>query len=119
MRREEDRKCEDEKKRRREERLSNKKKLEEKWAMMKWLVHYIDENKEQWRVDKEIRQNEKSGDIIDSVDMNQTPPQTIELPEKHIYGKCGETRQRETIREESRKRQKQNEKNQTQTLPKS
>ena len=82
-RREEDRKCENEKKKRREERLNSKKKLEEKWAMMKWLISYIDENKEQWRVDKEIRQNEKSGEIIDSGDKNQTPPQTTELPEKN------------------------------------
>ena len=31
--------------------------------MMRWIVNYIDENKEQWTVDKEIRQSENAGEI--------------------------------------------------------
>ena len=54
----------DEKRWKKEERLKLKKKLEEKWAMMRWIVNYIDENKEQWTVDKEIRQSENAGEIL-------------------------------------------------------
>ena len=54
----------EEKRWKKEERLKLKKKLEEKWAMMRWIVNYIDENKEQWTVDKEIRQSENAGEIL-------------------------------------------------------
>ena len=54
----------EEKKWKKEERLKLKKQLEEKWAMMRWIVNYIDENKEQWTVDKEIRQSENAGEIL-------------------------------------------------------
>ena len=54
----------EEKKWKKEKRLKLKKQLEEKWAMMRWIVNYIDENKEQWTVDKEIRQSENAGEIL-------------------------------------------------------
>ena len=43
--REEVRRTAEEKKRKKEERLAVKRKLEEKWAMMRWIVNYIDENR--------------------------------------------------------------------------
>ena len=58
-----------EKKKSREKRLELKRKLEEKWSMMRWLVNYIEDNKEQWRVDKAIRQNENKGEIMLSKDV--------------------------------------------------
>ena len=54
-----------EKRQKKSERLLQKSKLEEKWAMMRWLIKYIEENQEQWRVDREIRQNEMTGEIIE------------------------------------------------------
>ena len=39
-------------------------KLEDKWEMMKWLVNFIEENQEQWNIDKEIRYSETRGDIL-------------------------------------------------------
>lgn len=56
-------KVEKEKWKRKESRLLAQKKLEEKWAMLRWLVKYIDENQQQWDIDKEIRQREIGGEI--------------------------------------------------------
>ena len=33
-------------------------------VMMRWIVNYIYEHKEQWIVDKEIRQSENAGEIL-------------------------------------------------------
>ena len=38
--------------------------MEEKWALMRWLVKHIEENQEQWDMDREIRQNETSGESL-------------------------------------------------------
>ena len=62
--REEANKSAKEKNKKKEERSEMKRKLEEKWSMMKWLVNNIEDNKEQWRVDKVIRQNESTGEIM-------------------------------------------------------
>ena len=48
-------KAEDEKKARREKKL----KLEESWAMIRWLTRYMDENKDTWKKEREDRQEEE------------------------------------------------------------
>ena len=46
------------KRKQKRERLELKAKLEEKWALMRWLVRHIEENQDQWDLDREVRQNE-------------------------------------------------------------
>ena len=55
---------ENKKRKQKRERLELKAKLEEKWALMRWLVKHIEENREQWDMDREIRQNETSGESL-------------------------------------------------------
>ena len=50
--------------------------------MMRWLVNYIDENQEQWKVDREIRQSEKKGEMTDQRETTYTPPPSTEVSDK-------------------------------------
>ena len=87
----------------REERLKTKNRLEEKWAKMRWLVNYIDENQEQWKIDKEIRQNEKSGEITDQGEKTTTPPQCTEVSEKTKWEEWREKARRKYRKKEEKK----------------
>ena len=53
-----------EKRKKKSERLEIKKKLEESWAMLRWAMQHIEENQEQWKLDKEERQEDKQGEIL-------------------------------------------------------
>ena len=37
------------------ERKLSKKMLEERWAMARWITHYIDENSERWKEERNFR----------------------------------------------------------------
>ena len=87
----------------REERLKTKNRLEEKWAKMRWLVNYIDENQEQWKIDKEIRQKEKSGEITDQEEKTTTPPQCTEVSEKTKWEEWREKARRKYRKKEEKK----------------
>ena len=80
-----------------------KRKLEEKWSMMRWLVQFIEENKEQWRIDKEIRQNENWGEILitQSVDVS---PDVSEINLAAVSDSEKWDAWREKAREKSKKR---------------
>ena len=62
-----------EKRKKKAEILEMKKQLEEKWAMIKWITQFIEENQEQWRKDREERQKEKHGEILGC----QSPPLVV------------------------------------------
>ena len=53
------------------ERLELQKKLEKKWAMIRWLTKYIDENQDQWNLDREQRQEEYTGEL--NISISVTP----------------------------------------------
>ena len=59
---------EKEKARKKRERLEEKAKLEERWAMMRWLIEFTEENQPQWDADKEIRRGEKSGETTCTIE---------------------------------------------------
>ena len=42
------------------ERQEKKKKLQERWAMARWITQYIDENEERWKKEKEERSKTES-----------------------------------------------------------
>ena len=46
-------------------RIEVKKKLEEKWALLRWTAEYIEENKERWKTDKNERNIEEKLRIKD------------------------------------------------------
>ena len=56
--------------------------------MMRWVVQFIEENREQWRIDKEIRQNENCGEIlitqsvVVSSDVSERNPAAVSDSEK-------------------------------------
>ena len=43
------------------DRLEIKRKLEEKWAIVRWALEFRDMNQSQWDSDRDVRQNEKKG----------------------------------------------------------
>ena len=70
---------------------------------MRWLVNYIDENQEPWKIDKEIRQKEKSGEITDQEEKTTTPPQCTEVSEKTKWEEWREKARRKYRKKEERK----------------
>ena len=55
-RKEEQKRLEEERK----ERIRVKNKLEEKWAMVRWLSEYIEVNQESWEVERREREEERN-----------------------------------------------------------
>jgi hypothetical protein len=53
------------------ERKLNKKMLEERWAMARWITHYIDENSDRWKEERNVRQ-EKIRVIKERLEENKT-----------------------------------------------
>ena len=49
-----------------EERKARKKKKQEHWAMMKWIVNFIDENKENW--ERSSKQRQEDREIVEQVE---------------------------------------------------
>ena len=45
------------------DRLEIKRKLEEKWAIVRWALEFRDMNQSQWDSDRDVRQNEKEGTV--------------------------------------------------------
>ena len=74
--------------------------------MLRWLVNYIDENQEQWRIDKEIRQGEKGGEIViqgEEREKTTTPQKSAEIPEKTKWEGWREKARSNYRRKEKRK----------------
>ena len=72
--------------------------------MMRWLVNYIEDNKEQWRVDKAIRQNEIKGEIIMSKDVLNENENEEKIVPFSKNGKCDELRERAKMNMKNRKK---------------
>ena len=54
---------EKEKRDKKKDRLELQKRLESKWEMIRWLAKYIDEHQDQWNIDRELRQEEITGEM--------------------------------------------------------
>ena len=76
---------EKEKRDKKTERLELQKKLENKWAMIRWLTEYIDENQDQWNLDREQRQEEYTGELNISISITPGDQEAPVLTEKEKW----------------------------------
>ena len=87
-----------EKSKKKEEKLERKRKLEDYWKMIRCLVNSIDENQEQWDMDREQSSEEDSGElktnIYQEIPSEAQLSQEEKIPEQEMREetKLGETK---------------------------